>query len=242
MQTHLGPLADPTARAELYDTYRKSLAPVLVYLGGRADDFTETDHAFYSGEKISKSIIIINDHSFPVSLRLAWKCLNQQTRELVAGDSLTRKVAPGAIVKLPVEFTAPLIQNRGSLRLQLSAFDERGEVDINDQLDLQVFSKPRPLAAIPAVHGKILLFDPIGKTGKETPRWWMARRYYRVPESLIKFGQDNWIVVHVFDQKGGGGLTQGPFRLTIDAKTITADPTPYMPDLDMYDADAFHNW
>ncbi len=164
LQTHLGPLVDPTERAELYDTYRKSFAPLLVYLGGQASEFTEADHAFYQGEKISKSIVVVNDHSYPVRLRLNWTCRNRDTGESAANGHLTRRAAPGAILKLPLEFTAPMVNNRGSFRILLSARDDRGEIDVEDHFDLQVFERPGPLAATAAVHGRILLFDPRRRT------------------------------------------------------------------------------
>lgn len=67
----------------------------------------------------------------------------------------------------------------------------------------------------------------IGATGKETPNWWMAPRLYKIPQGVLKAGR-NLIAVRVFDDKGGGGITQTPVSITnVPSIGAKAWQTPY---------------
>ncbi len=54
----------------------------------------------------------------------------------------------------------------------------------------------------------------IGKTGKETPKYWAARRYYLISGNSIKYDAENLIAVRVMDNYMGGGITKGPVKIT----------------------------
>ena len=47
---------------------------------------------------------------------------------------------------------------------------------------------------------------PIGHTGAETPKYWSAKRLYRIPDKAIQWGKKNILVVRVRDLRGNGGI------------------------------------
>ncbi len=69
----------------------------------------------------------------------------------------------------------------------------------------------------------------IGSTGNFPPGYksaWNASRNYNIPESLIKFGQQNTIAVKVFDMQGTGGIVKGNLG-------IYAQEFPIKPKIDL---------
>lgn len=53
----------------------------------------------------------------------------------------------------------------------------------------------------------------IGQTGKETANWWLAPRCYRIPQGVLKSGE-NLIAIRIFDNQGEGGITKLPVSIT----------------------------
>ena len=49
------------------------------------------------------------------------------------------------------------------------------------------------------------------------------------------------MVIRVFDRWGEGGL-MGPVTITARRRDIAEAWSPYCPELDFYDVEAFHNW
>ena len=82
----------------------------------------------------------------------------------------------------------------------------------------------------------------IGETTFRTdPKCYEAKRNYRIPEKLVKFGAENTLVIRVFDRWGNGGVT-GPFSVIAEDANASDAWSPYIDKLDFYDVDAFHNW
>ncbi|QHI69157.1 cellulase family glycosylhydrolase [Tichowtungia aerotolerans] len=52
----------------------------------------------------------------------------------------------------------------------------------------------------------------IGKTDTSVPNYWKAARKYRIPQKLVREGV-NTLVVRVIDNKGNGGMVQGPVEI-----------------------------
>jgi hypothetical protein len=82
---------------------------------------------------------------------------------------------------------------------------------------------------------------PIGRTGKETPNWWVVPRHYRLPADLLRFGAENVLAVRVTDTAGGGGFG-GKQPPRIQAPAPADAFSPYLANLSDYDINAFHNW
>ena len=66
-------------------------------------------------------------------------------------------------------------------------------------------------------------------------------RNYPIPSSAIRFGEENILMIRVFDRWGFGGVT-GPPRLLAEEPQSGPTVSPYVEKLNLYDVDAFHNW
>jgi hypothetical protein len=83
----------------------------------------------------------------------------------------------------------------------------------------------------------------IGKTGKETPNYWDAKRYYKIPGDLIKYDSPNTITVRVFDSYQAGGIMKEPVQVSCEKAESF-----FYPDSDNYglgkrfDPYAYYRW
>ena len=66
-------------------------------------------------------------------------------------------------------------------------------------------------------------------------------RSYRIPAELVKFGEENSIVIRVYDRWGKGGVT-GSLSIVAEDPEAENAWSPYLENLNFYDVDAFHNW
>ena len=138
---------------------QREYSPLRVFLAGDPDDFTNKDHAFFSNETFRKSIVVVNDRMSEQKLRFRWTfTVGGKT---VDGGELSENVAPGAILKLPVNLTAPEVAARTEGKLSLDVFlDDKGYD--TDEFAVQVFPRTaRPDFRFTEPAG---LYDPAGKT------------------------------------------------------------------------------
>gem|GEM_PF-1604031 len=49
------------------------LRPLYAYVAGAGDDWPEQDHAYYAGETLRKSLVLLNDRRSPVSFAVRWR-------------------------------------------------------------------------------------------------------------------------------------------------------------------------
>ncbi len=83
---------------------------------------------------------------------------------------------------------------------------------------------------------------PIGSTTfADDPAPYRKIRRYRIPAEAVRFGKKNAVVIRVFDRWGEGGLL-GPVSVSSRQKDSPDAWSPYCPELDFYDVEAFHNW
>jgi len=86
----------------------------------------------------------------------------------------------------------------------------------------------------------------IGRTTlKENIAPWSVARNYSIPEEIIEFGKDNYLVVRVYDIRGNGGLGKAPVQIRIqkiDNTKKEENYSLYVKELSKYDVNAFHNW
>ena len=80
--------------------------------------------------------------------------------------------------------------------------------------------------------------EQIAYTGTETKDYYAAIRDYKIPENLIKYGQDNTIAIKVYDNKGRGGIV-GP-KLYIH--TVSQDNFPYLNDKTPFNPYKLKRW
>lgn len=81
----------------------------------------------------------------------------------------------------------------------------------------------------------------IGRTGRETPGWYAAKRLYKIPQDAVKFGATNLIAVKVMDDYMSGGIVSGPVRIFVKKDK---EEFPYLeePDYLGHDPYLFQRW
>ncbi|UKI30678.1 MAG: hypothetical protein L6W00_22630 [Lentisphaeria bacterium] len=109
------------------------------------EDFTNKDHAFFSGEKFRKSAVIVNDWTTPRTVTCRWELA--LGGEIVQRGEMTGTAAPGAILKLPINLTAPKVYKRTDAELRLTALKDDALI-LEDSFHLQFFPETGP-AGIP---------------------------------------------------------------------------------------------
>jgi beta-galactosidase len=131
-----------------------------LYLAGPAGDWPSKDHAFFTGERVRKQAILLNDLTRDLPVALRWQVTDRAGKQLASGriEAVARAGVP---TMYPIEFTAPEVSERRELQLKIQPADVEA-MFLFDTFDLQVF--PRPAAA--ATTGKVLVFDPLGETTK----------------------------------------------------------------------------
>ncbi len=155
VQRHL--LADYSRPDYLHGTVKACFAPLLVFVGGDPDDFTNKDHSFFAGEEFRKSLVAVNDHLTPVALAYAWKCAGAQGSGKVV-------VPAGGIVREPIELAAPDVDEKtsGALQVAWRCLDAPGGVvEGRESLAIRFF----PRKGVVRTSGlPTHLYDPLGKT------------------------------------------------------------------------------
>ena len=166
-QRHL--LGDYSRPAYLHGTVKACFAPLLVFVGGNPDDFTNRDHEFFAGESFRKSLVAVNDHLYPVTVDYSWTC---------AGQSGTGRieVEAGGIVREPIALKAPDVAEKtdATLAVEWRFRDASGEeTKGTDSFALRFFprevltqrhrdTETQSLAA--PQPPRVRLYDPRGRT------------------------------------------------------------------------------
>jgi len=140
-----------------YSAYRETLQPLLVFIGGRRERFTERDHTFFPGETVEKQIIAVWDGGWPTEIVAKWQV--QVGSRWSVGDTVRMKLEPGEIRKVPIRFTVPNAGPGGELTLLVE--DAQGKRLAGDHFAFVVVSRPPRLEQPPSV----LLWDPEGDSG-----------------------------------------------------------------------------
>ena len=149
-------LDQPTAYADVLKKYQ---APLLYYIAGPKDDFNNKDHAYYSGEAISKQIMIINDLMQPVQAEVIIRLAETLSGKVIQQVKGSPSADPGEVKGIPFSFPAPAVKERGDFELRLEILIN-GKKFAEDIFALQVFS---PVVK-PSVNAQTALYDPKGKT------------------------------------------------------------------------------
>ena len=102
-----------------YSDFHKVHQPLYAYIGG-ADRFVTKDHLFFSGNRVRKSAVIINDYDEPVYLEGNWSVVSAKGDEILSGK-LSGEVKAGEreLKHLLIEFTAPEVTKRTDFTITL---------------------------------------------------------------------------------------------------------------------------
>ncbi|MCK4374662.1 MAG: hypothetical protein KAX19_05005, partial [Candidatus Brocadiae bacterium] len=113
--------ADDWEPSSVGRTFLRYNMPLLAYLGGKPDDFTEEGHNFRPGETVQKQVIVVNDTREPASCTYRWTLAGGPSG---AGEL---EVEPGGVRKEPFEFEVGTDLEPGTYRLELSVTFANGE-------------------------------------------------------------------------------------------------------------------
>nr|MCU0315010.1 hypothetical protein [Fimbriimonadaceae bacterium] len=188
-------------------TLRANNQATLAWIGGKSETWTEKSHSFWPGQKIHKSVILINDSRSSQSYEARWG--------VGSPDSVLKgTLSVGQILILPIEFTTP--SQPGSYAIQLSA--TIGTAIHADRLAFRVFAKPTPASSTLAV------WDPVGHTSKiltaagyrVTPASASSKGLVIVGRQALSSGAKPPFDLEKFTSQGGRLLvmTQDPAWLT----------------------------
>jgi beta-galactosidase len=131
--------------------------PLLAYIGGRPNAFTEKGHNFLPGELVNKQLIIINNSRRTVGCKCSWTLALPQP---VTGSSRV-SMDTGNQVRIPLQFVLPDTLNPGQYDLSMTVEFSSGETQ-EDVFSIHVLPQLKPIV----VNRRIALFDPKGETGK----------------------------------------------------------------------------
>ncbi len=137
-------------------TFLRCNQPLLAYLGGKAEDFTEEGHNFHPGERVQKQAIVVNDSRHAVDCPYRWSL-----EGVAEGRGTMRGIEPGGIRKELIAADLPRDIESGTYRLSLSVELPDGRAQ-QDGMDVHVLG---PVGE-ERVRGRIALYDPAGKTAE----------------------------------------------------------------------------
>ncbi len=137
---------------------QKYLDPFYSFIGGDPL-FTAKDHAFYSGEKIVKRAVILNDHFYDMPVDVKWTFI-EKSGAVIFEKELSGIVGAGerCLNKYMLSFIAPAVSKRTEYILYLEV---KNKADTRtDSFAIEVF----PLLKPEAKSEQLNLFDPVGES------------------------------------------------------------------------------
>ena len=141
-----------------YDVYRETMQPLLVWIGGRAERFTERDHVFFPGERVEKQIVAIWDGGWRRRITARWRVTVGGAK--VAGDAIELPLGPGEIRMAPLGFTVPKPARDARGRIELVVDGDDGKRISTDAFRFRVIPRAPKLRA----GADVLLWDPKGES------------------------------------------------------------------------------
>ena len=135
--------------------------PLLAYIGGSPEHFTEKGHNVTAGEAVEKQLILINNSREPVTADCEW-ALNLP--EPMTGRK-TVALPTGEQERIPLELPLPADLPPGEYELSASVDFGDGGTQA-DTFALHVIPAPQEVGPV----GKVALFDPQGETAETLDR------------------------------------------------------------------------
>lgn len=122
--------------------------------------FCDRTHAYWSGEKVVKSLVMVWDGTGEASVSATWRLTDGGARVFATG-SLKKTLATGAVLWEPISFTMPDVDRKTKCVLSV-AFDSAKlpPAERTDAFEMEVHPPFEPLRN----ERKIALYDPRGET------------------------------------------------------------------------------
>jgi beta-galactosidase/beta-glucuronidase len=131
--------------------------PLLAYIGGKPEAFTDKAHNFVPGESFEKQLIIVNNSRETIKCECRWTLNLPQA---VTGNKAIT-VATGQKEFIPVRFDLPASLEVGKYHLRadflidgIKSFSDNFEIDVLPQTNREL------------IRATIALFDPKGETAR----------------------------------------------------------------------------
>ena len=153
--------ARPAWASPLYDAFRDTMQPRLVFLSGPAAHFTAKDHDYFAGEAFEQSITAVFDGPGNSDFTVDW-VLSSGGNQVAKGVE-TFQLKAGDIEHRPLPLTAPNVTERTDGKLAMSI---RG-TKLGDELPLTFFPRVKP----PATKVTWGLYDPLRQTAATLARY-----------------------------------------------------------------------
>ena len=113
--------------------------PMLAYIGGGPNRFTEKSHNFFPGETIHKQLVIVNDTRRERTCSYKWSLAE------IGDASGTVTVQAGDKTLKPVRIKVPETVEAGNVTLSAEFTFDNGETQ-SDTFSIQILPPPRPIA------------------------------------------------------------------------------------------------
>ncbi len=126
--------------------------PVIGYLGGGPESFTDRGHNYRAGERVRKQAVLVNDSRVPVSGGVSWS-----VEGTACAGKLNISAGAGRTGFAPVEFTLPSGMEAGSYNLSLEFTFDNGQTQ-TDAMRIDVTASAGTLS----LKSKTAVFDPAG--------------------------------------------------------------------------------
>ncbi len=144
------------------------LRPLYAYIAGPGDDWPEQDHAYYAGEALRKSLILLNDQRVPVTFSVHWR-VTLGGRVLVERDEAPQTIEPAGQGRIALQTGLPALPSAATGEVQAEV-RVAGQVIPVAPFAFQVH--PRP--GLPVVPAGWVLYDPKGRTTAALARLGLA--------------------------------------------------------------------
>ena len=152
---------------------RDATAPLMGFIGGPDGQFTLKDHGYWSAQPIRKCLVAVNDTDDPARLTADWTLRDAQD-QVAAKGRIAFDVSAGRqeTTKGAIEFAAPEVKRRTDYVLSVAATADKGQVLQVPAFRLTVFPpddsarNPAPKSREDGPKTELILFDPVGRTGK----------------------------------------------------------------------------
>ena len=157
-------LGRPEEKEHIEPTLRAKVMPELIkamyaYIAGPGDEWFAQDHAFYAGETIAKSVVLLNDLRQKTSFAVRWQA--EADGKILAQGAESTTVNPAESARVPFRFQASQVQTRTDVRITVDVVANGQAVPVKP-FALQIHPHER------SPEGKTLsdwaVFDPTGKT------------------------------------------------------------------------------
>ena len=225
--------------------------PTLAWIAGPTGAYTAKDHHFGAGQKFQKQIVLINDTRQPQDFTATW--IATAGGKTVGKGELRGSLAVSEIRRMPIEITAPLVEDGGKADGQIALTATIGGVTHHDTFAFRVFG------AEPPRKGEMAAIDPEGLAGKMlralgyTPQTWNGETAPLVVVGRNALKDDPAVAAKLEPYVRGGGrvliMTQDPawmaealgWRVCPKVSRYVF-PIPDSPIAQGIDADDLRNW